>query len=179
LQPLLRLTLSENSDVQLNAIRCIVRLAATDENKVHVIKADALKTFIILIKSADPRIHIEAVAAIVCLALHTDEEWKERIVDAGVLPPLLSLLNSDNIETQQRACVALKTLAVNDHNKARMVTLGILDPLRHLLDSPEKKVKVEVMETLLSLASIKENKEQMETSGLLEALRQHSLSQNS
>ncbi|KAI9661428.1 MAG: Vacuolar protein 8 [Trizodia sp. TS-e1964] len=90
-----------------------------------------------------------------------------REVDRDTLDPILSLLQSTDIEVQRAASAALGNLAVNADNKVLIVSLGGLAPLIRQMMSPNVEVQCNAVGCITNLATHEENKAKIARSGAL------------
>ncbi|KAF2239913.1 ARM repeat-containing protein [Viridothelium virens] len=90
-----------------------------------------------------------------------------REVDKNTLEPILSLLQSEDIEVQRAASAALGNLAVNTENKVLIVELGGLNPLIRQMNSPNVEVQCNAVGCITNLATHEENKAKIARSGAL------------
>lgn len=116
----------------------------------------------------------------------TDALADVREVDRGTLEPILSLLQSPDIEVQRAASAALGNLAVNGpfsclpprpgflcadsciaDNKVLIVALGGLAPLIGQMMSPNVEVQCNAVGCITNLATHEENKAKIARSGAL------------
>ncbi|KAI1935229.1 Vacuolar protein 8 [Ophidiomyces ophidiicola] len=90
-----------------------------------------------------------------------------REVDRNTLEPILSLLQSPDIEVQRAASAALGNLAVNTENKVSIVELGGLAPLIRQMQSQNVEVQCNAVGCITNLATHEENKSRIARSGAL------------
>lgn len=90
-----------------------------------------------------------------------------REVDRDTLEPILSLLQSPDIEVQRAASAALGNLAVNTENKVLIVQLGGLAPLIRQMMSTNVEVQCNAVGCITNLATHEENKAKIARSGAL------------
>jgi hypothetical protein len=82
----------------------------------------------------------------------------ERMVEEGVIGPLVSLLRSRDEKIQEHAAAIVNTLSsANAENKALVVEEGGLTPLINLLRSTNKRVQEESCITLRNLSANTDN----------------------
>ncbi|CAL9191477.1 unnamed protein product [Musa hybrid cultivar] len=78
---------------------------------------------------------------------------------SGAVGPLVSMLQSDSLESGDAAILALLNLAVRDEsNKIKIVEAGALDPLIHFLQSTNSSLQEYATAALLTLSASSINK---------------------
>ncbi|KAI4214258.1 MAG: hypothetical protein LQ351_003343 [Letrouitia transgressa] len=93
-----------------------------------------------------------------------------REVDRNTLEPILSLLQSPDMEVQRAASAALGNLAVNTENKVSIVLLGGLAPLIRQMNSTNVEVQCNAVGCITNLATHEDNKAKIARSGALAPL---------
>lgn len=88
----------------------------------------------------------------------------------GAITPLLSLLYSGVMLTQEHAVTALLNLSINEENKAMIAESGAIDPLIHVLKTGNDGAKENSAATLFSLSVLDEYKAKIGRSGAVKAL---------
>ncbi|KAK9691226.1 hypothetical protein RND81_09G184100 [Saponaria officinalis] len=84
---------------------------------------------------------------------------RSKFAVAGVIPPLVSLLSSFDVDAREAAIVALLNLAVrNERNKLKIVTCGAIPPLVELLKLQDSKLPELATAAFLTLSSAGANK---------------------
>ncbi|KAF2863251.1 ARM repeat-containing protein [Piedraia hortae CBS 480.64] len=93
-----------------------------------------------------------------------------RPVDERTLEPILSLLESGDVEVQRAASAALGNLAVDAQNKVLIVSLGGLTPLIRQMNSANVEVQCNAVGCITNLATHEDNKARIARSGALAPL---------
>jgi len=129
LEPLIRLMMSRNVEVQCNAVGCITNLAThgaprsyliltLDENKNKIARSNALGPLTRLAKSNDIRVQRNATGALLNMT-HSDEN-RALLVQAGAIPVLVNLLLSPDPDIQYYCTTAISNIAVDSVNRERL-----------------------------------------------------------
>ncbi|KAM1153186.1 U-box domain-containing protein 3-like [Malus sylvestris] len=92
------------------------------------------------------------------------------IGQCGAISPLLSLLYSGVMITQEHAVTALLNLSINEDNKAMIAEAGAIDPLIHVLKTGSDGAKENSAAALFSLSVLDEYKAKIGRSGAVKAL---------
>lgn len=88
-------------------------------------------------------------------------ENRVHIGRSGAIPPLLSLLHSEEQVTQEHAVTALLNLSISELNKAKIVEAGAIEPLVHVLNTGNDRAKENSAATLFSLSVLQVNRERV------------------
>lgn len=92
------------------------------------------------------------------------------IGQCGAITPLVSLLYSGVMLTQEHAVTALLNLSINEDNKAMIAQAGAIDPLIHVLKTGNDGAKENSAAALFSLSVLDEYKAKIGRSGAVKAL---------
>ncbi|CAL1391711.1 unnamed protein product [Linum trigynum] len=96
---------------------------------------------------------------------------RQKLVEGGVILPLITMLQSQDYESIQASLFALLTLAFgSERNKRRMVKSGVVDVLLHLLQWQEESLTELTVAALLILSSCGPNKPLIASSGAIQIL---------
>ncbi|CAN8229071.1 unnamed protein product [Cochlearia groenlandica] len=98
-----------------------------------------------------------ATAKLRLLAKH-DMDNRILIRNCGAISLLVSLLYSNDSETQEYAVTALLNLSISDNNKSVIADAGAIEPLIHVLVNGRPEAKENSAATLFSLSVLEENK---------------------
>ncbi|KAJ1703802.1 hypothetical protein LUZ63_003581 [Rhynchospora breviuscula] len=111
-------------------------------------------------------------AAAMELRLLAKHNMENRIVIAncGAIAPLVGLLHSADLGTQEHAVTALLNLSINDNNKIAIASAEAIEPLIHVLQTGNPEAKENSAATLFSLSVIEENKVRIGRSGAIAPL---------
>ena len=141
LEPLIRLMMSPNVEVQCNAVGCITNLAThgihynlfvayvLDENKNKIARSNALGPLTRLARAKDIRVQRNATGALLNMThsgLHLEsqiliiDENRALLVQAGAVPVLVSLLLSPDPDIQYYCTTAISNIAVDPANRERL-----------------------------------------------------------
>ena len=140
LEPLIRLMMSRNAEVQCNAVGCITNLAThgisislqhptLDENKNKIATSSALGPLTKLATSTDLRVQRNATGALLNMTHSgiplmqsslTLDENRSLLVQAGAIPVLVHLLLSPDPDIQYYCTTAISNIAVDQANRDRL-----------------------------------------------------------
>ncbi|XBW37788.1 hypothetical protein QEN19_003368 [Hanseniaspora menglaensis] len=118
LNPLVEQMLSNDVELQCNAVGCITNLATIDENKFKIAKSGALIPLIQLAKSSHTRVQRNSTGAL--LNMTHSVETRRELINVGAIPVLIGLLNSSDADVQYYCTTALSNIAVDEENRNRM-----------------------------------------------------------
>lgn len=92
------------------------------------------------------------------------------IANCGAIRPLIALLHSSDMKTQENAVTALLNLSINDNNKNEIAIAGAIDPLIYVLKTGNPEARENAAATLFSLSVMEENKISIGQSGAIPPL---------
>lgn len=169
LAPLIKQMNSPNVEVQCNAVGCITNLATHEDNKSKIARSGALQPLTRLAKSKDMRVQRNATGALLNMThsgthgrrgnmTHTDSDTddnRQQLVNAGAIPVLVQLLNSQDVDVQYYCTTALSNIAVDGSNRAKLAQTEsrLVQSLVHLMESSSPKVQCQAALALRNLAS--------------------------
>lgn len=198
LEPLIRLMLSPNVEVQCNAVGCVTNLAthgeasqpgldsfvtlmlppalalrnlASDEKyQIEIVRFNGLPPLLRLLRSNFLPFILSAAAYVRNVSIHPLNEHS--IVDAGFLPNLIDLLShQDNGEIQCHAISTLRNLAASsERNKAAIVEAGAVERIKELVLNVPHSVQSEMTACAAVLALSENLKPQLLEMGICEVL---------
>ncbi|XBW37789.1 hypothetical protein QEN19_003368 [Hanseniaspora menglaensis] len=153
LNPLVEQMLSNDVELQCNAVGCITNLATIDENKFKIAKSGALIPLIQLAKSSHTRVQRNSTGAL--LNMTHSVETRRELINVGAIPVLIGLLNSSDADVQYYCTTALSNIAVDEENRNRMQSTepDLVPSLIKLMDSKASRVKCQAILALRNLAS--------------------------
>lgn len=105
------------------------------------------------------------MATVISTALELNDHSSSALVKAGVVPPLLSLLQHGLGESKLAASRALHRLSSTDMNKIAFAKAGAIPILVKFLDTPTQQLKVDVMAVLSNLATDRQNATEIDQEG--------------
>ena len=111
-----------------------------------------------------------AVAAELRLLAKYNMENRIIIANCGAIRPLIALLHSSDLKTQENAVTALLNLSLNDNNKIEIAIAGAIDPLIYVLKTGNPEARENTAATLFSISVMKENKISIGQSGAIPPL---------
>ncbi|KNA21228.1 hypothetical protein SOVF_045050 isoform A [Spinacia oleracea] len=120
-------------------------------------------------RSSNNALQTAAAAEIRLLAKHNMEN---RIIigKCGAIIPLITLLHSDVMITQEHAVTALLNLSLNEEIKARVAESGVIEPLIHVLKTGTDTAKENSAAALFSLSLLEDYKLKIGRSGASKVL---------
>ncbi|TQD79358.1 hypothetical protein C1H46_035097 [Malus baccata] len=121
------------------------------------------------LKSQSNEVQTMAAEELRLLGKHNMEN-RTIIGQCGAITPLLSLLYSGELITQEHAVTALLNLSINEDNKAMIAEAGAIDPLIHVLKTGSDGAKENSAATLFSVSVLDEYKAKIGRSGAVKAL---------
>jgi hypothetical protein len=92
------------------------------------------------------------------------------IANSGAIKPLVALLRSSDLKTQENAVTALLNLSINDNNKAEIAAAGAIEPLVNVLRVGNSEAMENAAATLFSLSVMDDNKVTIGASGAIPPL---------
>ncbi|KAL6962499.1 hypothetical protein U1Q18_029218 [Sarracenia purpurea var. burkii] len=108
---------------------------------VDIVKANALPTLVLMLRSEDAAIHYEAVGVTENL-VHSSPNIKKEVLLAGALQPVIGLLSSYCLESQREAALLLGQFAATDSDcKVHIVQRGAVPPLIEMLQCPDSQLR--------------------------------------
>lgn len=156
LNPLVEQMLSDDVELQCNAVGCITNLATIDENKFKIAKSGALIPLIQLAKSNHTRVQRNSTGAL--LNMTHSVETRRELINVGAIPVLIGLLSSPDADVQYYCTTALSNIAVDEENREKMQATepDLVPSLIKLMDSKASRVKCQAILALRNLASDRE-----------------------
>ncbi|XVE72194.1 hypothetical protein DITRI_Ditri11bG0019400 [Diplodiscus trichospermus] len=152
----LQLIQTEDSDSKLLAAKEIRRLTKTSQ-RCRRLLADAVVPLVSMLRVDSPESHHEsALLALLNLAVK-DEKNKISIVEAGALEPVISFLQSENLNLQEYATAALLTLSASVDNKPIIGASGAIPLLVDVLRHGSTQAKVDAVLALSNLSTHTDN----------------------
>ncbi|KAL6993096.1 hypothetical protein U1Q18_011215 [Sarracenia purpurea var. burkii] len=104
-------------------------------------KANALPTVVLMLRSEDAAIHYEAVGVTENL-VHSSPNIKKEVLLAGALQPVIGLLSSYCLESQREAALLLGQFPATDSDcKVHIVQRGAVPPLIEILQCPDSRLR--------------------------------------
>lgn len=137
----------------------------TAENDVRV----NISRLVADLKSGSVDVQRGAATNLRLLAKHSVENRK-LIANCGAIMPLVTLLDSADVQTQENAVTALLNLSIDDNNKNEIAAAGAIDPLVKVLKAGNAEAKENSAATLFSLSVMDENKVAVGQSGAIPPL---------
>lgn len=111
-----------------------------------------------------------AAAAELRLLAKYNMENRIIVANCGAIRPLIALLHSSDLKTQENAVTALLNLSINDNNKNEIALAGAIDPLIYVLKAGNPEARENAAATLFSLSVMEENKISIGQSGAIPPL---------
>lgn len=130
LEPLIMSAKSPSIEVQREVAATICNISLAEENKIALARGGALPALIGLAMSADRVRELFACAAIANIAEMVEGRTQERMIDEGILRPLLRLTESDDPEIRREVSRALALFASKTDSHSTL--LQVHAPVRML-----------------------------------------------
>lgn len=121
------------------------------------------------LQSVSKEVQSAAAVELRTLAKHNLEN-RNIICECGAIEPLMSLLHSDDKQTQEHAVTALLNLSINGNVKAKIAEAGAIEPLIHVLRTGSPGAKENAAASLFSLSVLEEYRIKIGCSGAVKAL---------
>ncbi|MCO5552017.1 hypothetical protein L7F22_005525 [Adiantum nelumboides] len=158
---------SDYIDIQRSAAAELRLLAKhEDSNRILITKAGALKPLMMLLRSIDVSIQLDATTVLLNLSL--SHALRDCLVEEGAIEAFVGVLRdglSDMV--QENAAVALAHLAACEANRSRIGLAGAITPLVDLLERGSARGKKDAAAALYRLSSVDENKRRLVRVGAL------------
>ena len=122
LEPLIMSATSQSIEVQREAAAALCNIALAEENKIVMARGGALPALISLLQSNDPQREIHATAAIANMAEMVEGRTQERMIEEGVLKPLLRLTESFNVEVRKEVSRTLALFASKKDSHSSLIS---------------------------------------------------------
>uniref|UniRef100_A0A2P2LVA1 Uncharacterized protein MANES_02G075000 n=2 Tax=Rhizophora mucronata TaxID=61149 RepID=A0A2P2LVA1_RHIMU len=152
----LRLIQSDDLDSKLQAAREIRRLTKSSQRCRRQL-AEAVEPLVSMLQvHGSPESYEPALLALLNLAVQ-DEKNKISIVEAGALKPIISFLQSHNLDLQGCATAALLTLSASAINKPVISASGAIPFLMEILRHGSPQAKVDAVMALSNLSTHADN----------------------
>lgn len=78
------------------------------------------------------------------------------IGSCGAIPPIVSMLHSTDLKSQEHAVTSLLNLSINGNNKRAIVDAGAIEPFVHLLETGTPEARENTAAAIYSLAKVEE-----------------------
>ncbi|KAL6213003.1 hypothetical protein ACLB2K_018218 [Fragaria x ananassa] len=109
-----------------------------------------------------------AAASDVRLLAKEDSEARATLAMLGVIPPLVVMIDSDDVDAQIASLYALLNLGIgNDVNKAAILQAGAVHKMLKLIESPNSSVTEAIIANFLGLSALDSNKPIIGSSGAI------------
>ncbi|KAG6466717.1 U-box domain-containing protein 3-like [Zingiber officinale] len=146
---------SGEEEQKVQAAMEIRRLTKTSSrNRRHL--SLAVDPLVAMLRSPSYESCEAAILALLNLAVK-DERNKISVVDAGALEPLISFLDSTNLDLQGFATAALFTLSASNVNKPRISASGAIPLLVKVVEEGSQQAKMDAIAALQNLSTIQDN----------------------
>ncbi|KAK9947193.1 hypothetical protein M0R45_012627 [Rubus argutus] len=105
-------------------------------------------------------------ASNVRLLAKEDSDARATLAMLGVIPPLVGMLDSEDVDAQIASLYALLNLGIgNDVNKAAILQAGAVHKMLKLIESPDSSVSEAIIANFLGLSALDSNKPIIGSSG--------------
>lgn len=141
LEPLILASQCDNVEIQREVAACLCNLALNEENKVQISRSGCLPALIQLCQSGDYERERYAIAAIANIAEMVEGRTQRRMLDEGIMKPLLQLASSPLLDIRVSVARALALFASKRDSHADILQNGGLQQLVAFLRSNDEKTK--------------------------------------
>ncbi|XP_010262331.1 PREDICTED: U-box domain-containing protein 3-like isoform X2 [Nelumbo nucifera] len=159
----------ERTENECNDYNRSLSLPLLDSGLDNMASSSYVEKLVEDLKSQSNEVQTAAATELRLLGKHNMEN-RIIIAQCGAIPPLVSLLYSDEKMTQEHAVTALLNLSINDDNKAMIAEAGAIEPLIHVLKTGNAGAKENSAATLFSLSVLEQYKVKIGRSGAVKAL---------
>ena len=121
LEPLNLSCKSQSIEVQREAAAAMCNIALAEENKVVMARGGVLTSLITLAMSGDDQRELHSVAALANIAEMVEGLTQQRMIEEGVLRPLMRLADSKNNEIRREVARAFALFASKQASHAALV----------------------------------------------------------
>ena len=140
LEPLIMSCTSSSIEVQREAAATMCNIALAEENKIIMARGGALPALIALLLSNDHQREIHATAALANMAEMVEGRTQDRMLEEGVLKPLLRLTDSSNPEVRKEVSRTLALFASKRDSHPALVRAHAATRMIAFLHDPEEAV---------------------------------------
>ena len=140
LEPLIMSCTSSSIEVQREAAATMCNIALAEENKIIMARGGALPALIALLLSNDHQREIHATAALANMAEMVEGRTQDRMLEEGVLKPLLLLTDSSNPEVRKEVSRTLALFASKRDSHPALVRAHAATRMIAFLHDPEEAV---------------------------------------
>eukprot|EP00252_Welwitschia_mirabilis_P011153 TRINITY_DN2506_c0_g1_i1.p1 TRINITY_DN2506_c0_g1~~TRINITY_DN2506_c0_g1_i1.p1 ORF type:complete len:600 (-),score=139.16 TRINITY_DN2506_c0_g1_i1:182-1981(-) len=155
-----------SSDTKYMSSMLFTRVESSINNSSSDVRIEAL---IADLESGIIELQSPAAAELRLLARNNPKD-RITIASCGAIKPLVSLLHSPDLKTQEHAVTALLNLSINDNNKTEIVAAGAIEPLIHVLKTGNSEGRENAAAALFSLSVNDETKIMIGRSGAIPPL---------
>ena len=169
---------SPSPRVQCQATLALRNLASDSGYQVEIVRAGGLPHLVHLLTCSHQPLVLAAVACIRNISIHPMNE--ALIIEAGFLKPLVTLLDSKDLEEVQ--CHAVSTLrnlaASSERNRLALLSAGAVDKCKELVLQVPLSVQLEILACFAILALADDLKPKLYESHILDVLIPLTFSEN-
>lgn len=141
LEPLIICARSPSIEVQRETAATLCNIALAEENKVILARGGALPALISLSMSGDRQREAHAAAALANIAEMVEGRTQERMIDEGVLKPLLRLSESDDPEIRREVARAFALFASKRDSHTALVRVHAAVKMTNFLADNDETCK--------------------------------------
>lgn len=131
---------------------------------IEAARSTILEPLVSILTCGDEKIKLEIVTAVLS-SFELNEFSSVALVNAGIVPPLLSMLQDGSAQSIQAAVKVLSQLSCTEQNKMLIAKAGAIPVLVKFLGYPLDGVKVDVTSILSNLATDSQNAYEIDSEG--------------
>jgi hypothetical protein len=141
LEPLIMSTKSNSIEVQREAAAAICNLAMSEENKVALARGGVLPVLINLAMSGDDQRELHATCALANIAEMVEGRTQERMIEEGVMKPLMRLTASPNAEIRREVARCFALFASKRDSHSTLVRIHAATKMMNFLQDSDEIAK--------------------------------------
>ncbi|KAJ0985721.1 hypothetical protein J5N97_004077 [Dioscorea zingiberensis] len=146
---------SGDENLRIEAAREIRRLTKTSTKHRRQLSG-AIEPLVSMLRDGGRECGEAAILALLNLAVK-DERNKVKIVDSGALGPLISFLQSTDMNLQEYATAAVLTLTASSTNKPTITAAGAIPILVKIVEDGNTQAKIDAVMALFNLSTSPDN----------------------
>lgn len=131
---------------------------------IEAARSTILEPLVSILTCGDEKTKLEIVTAVLS-SFELNEFSSVALVNAGIVPPLLSMLQDGSAQSIQAAVKVLSQLSCTEQNKMLIAKAGAIPVLVKFLGYPLDRVKVDVTSILSNLATDSQNAHEIDSEG--------------
>jgi vacuolar protein 8 len=163
---------SPSIEVQREAAATLCNIALAEENKIVMARGGALPALVSLLQSNDPQREVHACAALANMAEMVEGRTQERMIEEGVLKPLMRLTESSSLEVRKEVSRTLALFAAKRDSHTALVRVHAATRMIRFLADPDDSVVRYGVLGVANLAVSRESHQELFDVGAIAGLTQ-------